>query len=350
MLRMLFIGLIILYSATGQSQNNKKMTENNQDKPTFAIALHGGAGNLKKKNYSPEQENAYKTILDSALTLGYKMLQNDSPATDVVVAVIKILEDSPLFNAGKGSVFSNEGANEMDAAIMEGEQLKCGAVTNIRTVKNPITLAECIMKKSKFIFLNGEGAEKFAKENEITIVDSSYFFDQKRWDEMLQLRNTNKAVIDNDRSSVEPEEIDKYGTVGCVVLDKKGNLAAGTSTGGLTNKKYNRIGDSPLIGAGTYANNKSCAVSCTGRGEDFIRIVAAHQLHNYMSMKNYSLKKAARTVIREDLKNIKGRGGLIAVDSKGNISFQFNTSGMFRAGIDKNGTKTLEIYKLEPEK
>ena len=165
MLRMLFIGLIILYSATGQSQNNKKMTENNQDKPAFAIALHGGAGNLKKKNYSPEQENAYKTILDSALTLGYKMLQNDSPATDVVVAVIKILEDSPLFNAGKGSVFSNEGYNEMDAAIMEGEQLKCGAVTNIRTVKNPITLAECIMKKSKFIFLNGEGAEKFAKEN-----------------------------------------------------------------------------------------------------------------------------------------------------------------------------------------
>lgn len=312
----------------------------------YALAIHGGAGNMVKRKYTAEEENAYKQVMDSALTVGYTLLAEGATATDVVETVIRVMEDSPLFNAGKGSVFSNEGKNEMDAAIMDGKTLKCGAVTNIRTVKNPITLAKTIMEKSQFVFLNGEGAERFARENELEIVDPDYFFTQKRWNELEKLRDSTKTQLDNEsRGDIESlDSINKFGTVGCVVLDGYGNLAAGTSTGGITNKKYNRIGDSPLIGAGTYANNESCAVSCTGHGEDFIRIVAAHQLHALMLYKRASVIKAATKVI-ESLTAIGGRGGLIAIDRKGTITFQFNTTGMFRGSIDTKGTKTIEIYK-----
>jgi len=312
----------------------------------YALAIHGGAGNMIKRKYTAEEENAYKQVMDSALTVGYTLLAEGATATDVVEAVIRVMEDSPLFNAGKGSVFSNEGKNEMDAAIMDGKTLKCGAVTNIQTVKNPITLAKTIMEKSQFVFLNGEGAERFARENELEIVDPDYFFTQKRWNELEKLRDSTKTQLDNEsRGDIESlDSINKFGTVGCVVLDGYGNLAAGTSTGGITNKKYNRIGDSPLIGAGTYANNESCAVSCTGHGEDFIRIVAAHQLHALMVYKHKSVTKAAAKVI-EALTAIEGRGGLIAIDQKGTITFQFNTTGMFRGSIDTKGTKTVEIYK-----
>ncbi|HBW86124.1 MAG TPA: beta-aspartyl-peptidase [Crocinitomicaceae bacterium] len=312
----------------------------------IAIAIHGGAGNIKKRNLTPEQESAYLGVLDNALLSGYKALQEGKSSVDVVEIVIRLLEDSPLFNAGKGSVFSNEGKNEMDAAIMDGKTLHCGAVTNLTHVKNPISLAKAIMLDSQYVFLNGAGAEKFAKLKGIELVDTSYFFDQKRWNEMLKLRDTTKTILDNDRGQIEEKEsISKFGTVGCVILDMYGNLAAGTSTGGITNKRYNRIGDSPVIGSGTYANNKTCAISCTGHGEDFMRIVAAHQVHSYMFFSKMSLRKSAENVIMKELTQLGGRGGLIGVDRKGNITFQFNTNGMFRAGINCKGEKTLSIYK-----
>jgi len=319
----------------------------NIKKHKVALAIHGGAGNMIKRKYTPEEEEAHKKVLNDALDLGYKMLSNGSKSIDVVEAVIKIMEDSPLYNAGKGSVFTNSGTNEMDAAIMDGSNLKCGAVTNVRRIKNPISAAKMVMKKSKFVFLSAIGAEQFAKENNLELVDTSYFFTQKRWDEMLRMKDSTNTVLDNEgQGNIEPlDSINKFGTVGCVVIDEKGNLAAGTSTGGITNKRYNRIGDSPIIGAGTYANNKTCAVSCTGHGEDFIRIVAGYNLHALMLHKHFSLSKAADIVINKDLKAVKGRGGLIAIDKKGNITFTFNTTGMFRGSIDTKGNKTVEIYR-----
>ena len=305
----------------------------------FAIVIHGGAGNLVKKNYSKEDLVQYEKTLSSALDSGYAMLQNGQTATDVVEKTIQILENSPLFNAGKGSVFSNEGRNEMDAAIMDGATLKCGAVTNLQHIKNPISLAKHIMENSSFVFLNGEGAEKYAKENGFDFVEPEYFFVEKKWNEMLRIRDSSKTQLDNEnRGDIrEIDQDNKYGTVGCVVLDQYGNLAAGTSTGGITNKKYNRIGDSPLIGAGTYANNETCAISCTGHGEDFIRLVVGHQVHSLMKYDHKSIQKSADLVIQKELTEIKGRGGLIAIDKKGNIAFSFNTTGMFRGYINKKG-------------
>jgi beta-aspartyl-peptidase (threonine type) len=339
--------IFILSSVVLGQKNTDTLTEPIMTSK-FALALHGGAGNMLKRKYTPEEEMAYKKVMDEALTLGYSMLEKGATATDVVEAVINVLEDSPLFNAGKGSVFSNEGKNEMDAAIMNGQNLKCGAVTNIRTVKNPISLAKEIMNNSQFVFLNGSGAEKFAKEKGLPIVDTNYFFDQKRWNDMLKIRDSTKTILDNEggRGAIDAlDSINKFGTVGCVVLDRFGNIAAGTSTGGITNKKYNRIGDSPLIGAGTYANNETCAVSCTGHGEDFIRIVAAHQVHSYMFFKHKKIEKAADIVINEELTKIGGRGGLIAIDRKGRITFQFNTTGMFRGSINTKGEKFIGIYR-----
>lgn len=323
----------------------KAMTQKNNG--NYAIVIHGGAGNLVKKNYSKEELLQYEHTLSMALDTGYAMLENGLPATQVVEKTIQILEDSPLFNAGKGSVFSNEGRNEMDAAIMDGFNLKCGAVTNLQHIKNPISLAKNIMENSSFVFLNGEGAEKYALEKGFELVDASYFFVEKRWNEMLKIRDSSKTMLDNEgRGDIrEIDQNNKYGTVGCVVLDQCGNLAAGTSTGGITNKKYNRIGDSPLIGAGTYANNETCAVSCTGHGEDFIRLVVGHQVHSLMKYNHRSLQKAADLVIQNELTEINGRGGLIAIDKKGNIAISFNTTGMFRGYIDKKGNKFIGILK-----
>lgn len=340
-----FLFLIFSFSSIGQSNMDTLKAPIMTSK--FALALHGGAGNMVKRKFTPADEEAYKKVMDEALVLGYSMLEKGAIATDVVEAVIKVMEDSPLFNAGKGAVFSNEGRNEMDAAIMNGENLKCGAVTNLRTVKNPISLAKAIMNNSKFVFLNGEGAEKFAKLQGIEMVDTSYFFVQKRWNEMLKIRDSSKTQLDNEgtKGSIDYlDSVNKFGTVGCVVLDGFGNIAAGTSTGGITNKKFNRIGDSPLIGAGTYANNESCAVSCTGHGEDFIRLVAAHQVHSYMFFKHKNVEKAAEIVIQKELTGIGGRGGLIAIDRQGRITFQFNTTGMFRGSIDTKGEKFIGIY------
>jgi L-asparaginase / beta-aspartyl-peptidase len=344
-----FVMVVIVLSSYSMHSQEKKPIENTPKMNTkFCIAIHGGAGNMLKKGLTPEKEAAYKSKLQEALQKGYSMLAQGSEAVDVVEAVIQVLEDSPLFNAGKGSVFSHEGKNEMDAAIMDGKTLDAGAVANVQTIKNPISAAKTVMKKSKFVLLSGKGAEKFAELNQLEIVDTSYFYTQERWDEYLKVRDSKKTKLDHDNSSgmVEPfnSSTDKYGTVGCVVLDAFGNLAAGTSTGGTVNKEYNRIGDSPIIGAGTYANNKTCAVSCTGHGEDFIKLVAAYDVSALMEYKKLKLKTAASRVIKK-IEAIKGRGGLIAIDHKGNIAMEFSTNGMFRGSIDKEGKLEVYIYK-----
>ena len=342
----LFVGFLMCQILFSQEKEQPKTPPTMNKK--FSIAIHGGAGNMAKKNLTPEKEAEYKAKLQEALQKGSDMLANGSEAVDVVEAVIKILEDSPLFNAGKGSVFTHDGKNEMDAAIMNGKTLDAGAVANVRTIKNPISAAKAILNKSKFIFLSGVGAEKFAKEKDIEIVDTSYFFYQPRWDEFIKVRDSKNTKLDHDNSSGMNEpmnsSVDKFGTVGCVVMDRYGNLAAGTSTGGIVNKNYDRIGDSPVIGAGTYANNKTCAVSCTGHGEDFIRIVAAHDVSSIMEYRKVKLKTAVSRVIKK-LTDVKGRGGMIAIDHKGNITMQFNTNGMFRGSADEKGIIDVAIYK-----
>ncbi len=346
----LFIFVVFLICQSIFSQEKEQVKTALSMNKNFSIAIHGGAGNMAKKNLTPEKEEEYKAKMREGIQIGYDMLSNGAEAVDVVEAVIKILEDSPLFNAGKGSVFNHDGKNEMDAAIMNGKTLDAGAVANVRTIKNPISAAKAILNKSKFIFMCGQGAEKFAKENDIEIVDTSYFFYQPRWDEFIKVRDSKNTKLDHDNKSGMNEPMnnstDKYGTVGCVVLDRYGNLAAGTSTGGIVNKNYDRIGDSPLIGAGTYANNKTCAVSCTGHGEDFIRIVAAHDVSSIMEYRKVKLKKAVSRVIKK-LTAIKGRGGMIAIDPKGHITMQFNTTGMFRGYTDENGKIHVYIYKDE---
>lgn len=344
-----FIVLMLSFcSNTIQAQEKQQPEKPLKMNSNFSIAIHGGAGNMAKKNLTPEKEAEYKAKLQEAIDKGRSLLAEGTEAIDVVEAVIKILEDSPLFNAGKGSVFAHDGTNQMDAAIMDGKTLDAGSLANVRTIKNPISAAKQIMKKSKFVFLSGKGAEKFAKENDIEIVDTSYFFFQPRWDEFIKIRDSKKVKLDNDNSSgmLDPfnNSIDKYGTVGCVVLDRYGSLAGGTSTGGIVNKDYNRIGDSPIIGAGTYANNKTCAISCTGHGEDFIKLVAAHDVAALMEYKKIKLKTAVSRVIKK-LTDIKGRGGLIAIDYKGNIVMDMNTNGMFRGSANEKGIIEIAIYK-----
>jgi len=347
----LIIFLLVFASNTTSAQvEEKKQPETERKMDTkYCLVIHGGAGNMAKRNLTPEKEKEYTNKLKEALEKGYAMLAAGADAVDVVEAVIKILEDSPLFNAGKGSVFTHDGTNEMDAAIMNGRNQDAGAVANVRTIKNPISAAKAVMQKSKFVFLNGDGAEKFAKEKGIEIVDTSYFYYQPRWEEYIKVRDSKNTKLDHDNSSGMLNEpfngsVDKFGTVGCVVLDGYGNLAAGTSTGGIVNKEYDRIGDSPVIGAGTYANNKTCAISCTGHGEDFIKLVAAHDVSALMEYKKLKLKTAAARVIKK-ITDIKGRGGLIGIDHKGNIVMEYNTNGMFRGYIDRDGKLLVAIYK-----
>lgn len=326
----------------------------------FVLVIHGGAGTILKKNMTPEKEKAYRDKLTEALQTGYDILKNGGTSEDAVQATIMVMEDSPLFNAGKGSVYTNNETNEMDAAIMDGKTLKAGAVAGVRTIKNPITAARMVKDQSEHVMLMGEGAEEFASKNGIIIVDTSYFFDQNRLNQLRELKEKEKAVLDHDgdQGSIQPDssEIEfnvdmnpdkKFGTVGAVALDKNGNLAAGTSTGGMTNKKYGRVGDAPIIGAGTYANNKTCAVSCTGHGEYFIRNVVAYDVSAMMEYKNISLEQAANEIVNEKLEKQDGRGGLIAVDSNGNITMPFNTPGMYRGYVKADGTIHVFIYKEE---
>jgi beta-aspartyl-peptidase (threonine type) len=315
-----------------------------QDNKNFAIVIHGGAGTILKENMSVELEKAYKDKLSEALKAGYDTLNKGGSSISAVVAAIKILEDSPLFNAGKGSVFTADGKNEMDASVMDGKTLKAGAVAELRTIKNPITAAVCVMERSPHVMMVGAGAEKFVtKTCSCETADTSYFFDQKRWDQLQKAKQKEKTYPEH--GSVQKDKEFKFGTVGVVALDKSGNIAAGTSTGGMTNKKYGRVGDSPIIGAGTYANNKTCGVSCTGHGEYFIRLAVAHDVSSLMEYKKLSVQQAAEEVINKKLKEMGGEGGLIAMDAKGNIALVFNTPGMYRGYMKSDGKKEVLIYK-----
>lgn len=307
---------------------------------TFSIAIHGGAGTLVKGMMTPEKEQAYNSALELALETGYAVLEKGGTATEAVeVSVIK-LENSPLFNAGKGSVFTSEGTHEMDASIMDGANLQAGAVSLITGIKNPISLAKDVMEKSEHVFLAGEGAMQFAKSQNYTLEDPSYFYDQLRHDQWTHIKDTDCFQLDH---SVKKDS--KFGTVGAVACDQNGNIAAATSTGGMTNKKWGRVGDSPMIGAGNYANNKTCAVSCTGSGEFFIRGVVAYDVSCLMEYKGLDLVSASEEVINKRILEIGGDGGLIGVDAEGTISMPFNTEGMYRAYKTSKGEKEISIYK-----
>lgn len=346
MRKTIIVLFLLALSSITFSQKNKEM------KQKFAIVIHGGAGTILKKDLTDEKEKAYKDKLTEALNVGYSILENGGSATDAVVATIKILEDSPLFNAGKGAVFTNAGTNEMDASIMEGKELNAGAVCGVSTIKNPIQAAQLVMTKSEHVMLSGRGAEEFAKKNGLEIVDQKYFFSPERYNQYMKIMKTEKIQLDHDHVEddegylIDPEKLkdSKFGTVGAVALDKKGNIAAATSTGGMTNKKYGRIGDSPIIGAGTYANNATCGVSCTGHGEYFIRKVVAYDVSALMEYKGWSLEKAANYIIYEKMVKFGGSGGLIALDKDANIVMPFNTKGMYRAYKKSSGETTVKIF------
>ncbi|HKI90500.1 MAG TPA: isoaspartyl peptidase/L-asparaginase [Draconibacterium sp.] len=302
----------------------------------YAIVIHGGAGVISKSKMTPEREAEYTGKLKEALDLGEKMLKEGVNATDVVVSVIEVLENSPLFNAGKGAVFTAEGKNELDASIMEGSTLNAGAVAGVRDIKNPIKAAREVMDNSVHVMLSGKGASEFARQQGLEMVRNKYFFTKSRYESLKQLQKRER----------ERTKKDNMGTVGCAVLDTYGNLCAGTSTGGMTNKKFGRIGDSPIIGAGTYANNKTCAISCTGHGEYYIRLGFARDISALMEYKNLSIDEACREEIRK-LTELHGDGGVIAVDASGNIAMEFNTSGMFRGFAKSTGEKEIAIFKNE---
>ncbi|NUQ25334.1 MAG: isoaspartyl peptidase/L-asparaginase [Saprospiraceae bacterium] len=311
-----------------------------QKKHEYAIVIHGGAGTILREEMSPEKEAAYKAALNAALDIGEKILRDGGSAMDAVEQTIRSLEDNPLFNAGKGAVFNHEGKNELDASFMDGVTRNAGAVGGVTIVKNPITLARAVMEQSPHVMLTGRGAEAFAIENGIDTVAPSYFFTQERWDALQRA-----IAVEKQKESGKPAKSNhKMGTVGCVVRDKQGNLAAGTSTGGMTNKRWNRLGDSPVIGAGTFADNNTCAISCTGHGEFFIRYVVAYDVAALMEYKNLSLEDAANTVVMDKLVKAGGEGGLIAVDKNGNVAMPFNSEGMYR-GYSRPGERVVEIYK-----
>jgi beta-aspartyl-peptidase (threonine type) len=302
----------------------------------IVIAIHGGAGTILRSAMTPEREKAYQAALTAALHAGYDVLKKGNSSLDAVQAAVIALEDSPLFNAGKGSVFTHDGSHEMDASVMEGRTLMAGAVAGVQNVKNPVLLARTIMDESEYVFLSGKGAEEFAVKKNIQMENDDYFFDKFRYDQLIEIRG--KGTVQLDHSDK------KFGTVGAVATDVHGNLAAATSTGGMTNKHYNRIGDTPMIGSGNYANNNTCAVSCTGHGEYFIRAVVAYDVSCLMEYKGLSLKDACNQVVHDKLLKIGGEGGLVAVDRNGNYELVFNSEGMYR-GFKNETEENVMIYK-----
>ncbi len=309
----------------------------------IGIAIHGGAGTILKSLMTPEKEAAYTKALKEALMAGWNQLNNNKSSIDAVTEAVEMLENISLFNSGKGSVFTNDGDNKMDASIMDGKDLRAGCVSSVSNVKNPVILAKKIMEESEFVYLNGKGAEAFAKKMNLKFENDEYFFDEFRHSQYLEALDLDRVQLDH---SVEPHKVNSHiGTVGAVALDSEGNLAAATSTGGMTNMKFGRIGDSPLIGSGTYANNKTCAVSCTGHGEYFIRAVAAYDVSALMEYKNLSLEKASDIVVFKKLRDMNGEGGLIAIDKNCNISMPFNSEGMYRASIRSDAQALINIYR-----
>lgn len=306
----------------------------------YTLAIHGGAGTILKKNITAEQELLYKKGLEDALEAGFTILEKKGNALDAVRIAVMTMEDNILFNAGRGSVFTHEGLHEMDAAIMDGEKLMAGAVAGVRNIRNPVELVFEIMKNSSHVFLSGEGANAFAEEHGIKKEADEYFFSQSRHDQLIKIKNSGEAALDHN---IQTEK--KLGTVGAVARDVDGNLAAATSTGGMTNKKFGRIGDSPLIGCGTYANNKTCAISCTGHGEPFIRAVAAYDVSCLIEYKGLSLTEAMDIVVNDKLIKLEGEGGMIGVDAQGNAALFFNCEGMYRGYKNSEGENVIAIYR-----
>lgn len=306
---------------------------------TIALAVHGGAGTIARELMTPAREKAYRDALELALRRGHAVLAAGGAALDAVEAAVRALEDSPHFNAGRGSVFNADGQHEMDASLMSGADLRAGAVASVQNVKNPITLARRVMEKSSHVLISGLGAFEFAHKQKVELEDDQYFFDQFRYDQWKETVGTDVYRLDHS------DKEKRFGTVGAVARDAQGHLAAATSTGGMTNKKWQRIGDSPIIGAGTYANDATCAVSCTGHGESFIRAVAAHDVHALMAYKGLSLAEAVRVVVHEKLPPLDGDGGLIAVDRNGSIVLDFNCSGMYRGQVGADGVFQTAIFR-----
>ena len=310
----------------------------------IGLAIHGGAGTIGRDSMTPEKEREYRAGLERALQAGYEILKRSGSSLDATEAAVRVLEDDSHFNAGRGSVFTSAGTNEMDASIMDGKTLKAGAVGSVQHIKNPIALARLVMEKSPHVMLDCAGAEAFAKANGMELVDQKYFFTQRRWDALQKMKAAEKQRASGDVKSFIITDQDRHGTVGAVALDKNGNLAAATSTGGATNKMPGRIGDTPVIGAGTYANNQTCAVSCTGDGEYFIRAAAAHEVSTLVQYRGMKLQESAQTVL-DTVKKLGGEGGLIAIDRKGNVAMPFNTNGMYRGYLNPEGKFVIEIYR-----
>lgn len=310
--------------------------------PHYVLVIHGGAGTISKNQLTPALEKRYHDALNKALQTGAAILEKGGHAIDAVEAAVRVLEDEPLFNAGKGAVFTAEGINELDAAIMEGATLKAGSVAGVRTVRNPISAARAVMDRSEHVLLTGRGAETFAKEQGLEIVDPSYFYTPERWESLQRARKRDsieaQGAPSHSASASQEKRKSRYGTVGAVALDAQGHLAAATSTGGMTNKKWGRVGDAPIIGSGTYANDNTVAISCTGWGEYFLRLVMAKSISDRMEFGQQSLPQAADEMVMRQLPALGGDGGLIAVDKKGNIAMPFCTEGMYRGYIKKEKT------------
>jgi L-asparaginase / beta-aspartyl-peptidase len=345
---LLFLTQVIL-TGCGQEKDNTSVASA-QDDVKYVLVIHGGAGTILKKDMTPEKEAAYTKALTEALQTGYEQLKAGKSSLDAVEATIHVLEDSPLFNAGKGAVFTHDGKNELDASIMDGKTLAVGAVASVTTVRNPISAARAVMEKSEHVMMLGQGAEKFSKMAGLELVDPSYFYTKERWDGLQKAiqEDSTKSQLDHDskvaaRIGVENKD-NKFGTVGAVALDKMGNLAAGTSTGGMTNKMFGRVGDAPIIGAGTYANNLTAGISCTGWGEFYIRSVVAHDISAMMEYKGLSVEEAAQTAL-DKMAKLGGDGGLIALDKDGRVTMPFNTEGMYRGTVTEDGKIEVKIYR-----
>lgn len=338
-LKLIIFAAFVIFGITLFSCKNEKKTTDQQsvntsiERQEWAIVVHGGAGVITRDKMTPEMDKEYRTALAEAMNTGKKILAGGGSSLDAVEKTIRVMEDNPLFNAGKGAVFTHEGKNELDAAIMDGSNLAAGSVAGVTDIKNPITAARYVMTNSEHVMLTGAGASQFAKEQGLEIVPPSYFYTERRYNELQEILKRKKM-----------------GTVGCCALDKNGNLAAGTSTGGMSNKRYNRVGDTPIIGAGTYANNNTCAVSATGHGEYFIRWTVAHDISALMEYKDLSLKEASELVVNDKLVKAGGSGGVICVDKAGNISMPFNTEGMFRGFATADGKGGVFIYKDEDKR
>ena len=345
--RIVLLAVAGLMMMTAHVFAQKKSTEKK-----IVMVIHGGAGTISKKYMTPEKEQAYNEALTKALAYGYARIKDGDSAIDAVQAAVNVLEDSPLFNAGKGAVFTNAGKNELDASIMDGATLKAGAVAGVSTIKNPIDAARAVMDKSEHVMMVGRGAELFALQNGCDTVSPSYFFTQERWDQLqrtIKQEEGERAAftdqeIRNSRIAGISEADAKFGTVGAVALDKQGNLAAGTSTGGMTNKRFGRVGDSPIIGAGTYCNNLTAGISCTGWGEYYIREVAANRVSALIELKELSVIEATKQVI-DEIGKMGGDGGIITLNKEGDVAMEFNTEGMYRGVVDEDGNISVYIFK-----